>query len=170
MNIIWSPEAIEDLISLRAYIAAESPPERGGSCCASCMTSNTCCRTTRIWAVQAACPERASWSFRRRPISFPTACNGKPSRFCGFITAPGVGRRACSASDGLSCSPGLTAAKSGKGREVDPGFRFTQSGLRSLSPNSPVIPDYADAPSGLLAANPAPIPSRNDRVGFSKPL
>ena len=25
MNIIWSPEAIEDLISLRAYIAEESP-------------------------------------------------------------------------------------------------------------------------------------------------
>jgi toxin ParE1/3/4 len=25
MNIIWSPEAIEDLISLRAYIADESP-------------------------------------------------------------------------------------------------------------------------------------------------
>lgn len=25
MNIIWSPEAIEDLISLRAYIAAQSP-------------------------------------------------------------------------------------------------------------------------------------------------
>jgi toxin ParE1/3/4 len=25
MNIVWSPEAIEDLISLRAYIAEESP-------------------------------------------------------------------------------------------------------------------------------------------------
>jgi toxin ParE1/3/4 len=25
MNIIWSPEAIQDLISLRAYIAEESP-------------------------------------------------------------------------------------------------------------------------------------------------
>ncbi|MFZ2081948.1 MAG: type II toxin-antitoxin system RelE/ParE family toxin [Xanthobacteraceae bacterium] len=25
MNILWSPEAIEDLISLRAYIAEESP-------------------------------------------------------------------------------------------------------------------------------------------------
>ena len=25
MNIIWSPEAIRDLISLRAYIAEESP-------------------------------------------------------------------------------------------------------------------------------------------------
>jgi len=25
MNIVWSPEAIEDLISLRAYIAAQSP-------------------------------------------------------------------------------------------------------------------------------------------------
>ncbi len=25
MNIIWSPEAIEDLISLRAYIAEQSP-------------------------------------------------------------------------------------------------------------------------------------------------
>ena len=25
MNIIWSPEAIEDLIWLRAYIAEESP-------------------------------------------------------------------------------------------------------------------------------------------------
>jgi toxin ParE1/3/4 len=25
MNIVWSPEAIQDLISLRAYIAEESP-------------------------------------------------------------------------------------------------------------------------------------------------
>jgi toxin ParE1/3/4 len=25
MNIVWSPEAIQDLISLRAYIAADSP-------------------------------------------------------------------------------------------------------------------------------------------------
>jgi toxin ParE1/3/4 len=25
MNIVWSPEAIEDLISLRAYVAEESP-------------------------------------------------------------------------------------------------------------------------------------------------
>lgn len=25
MNIVWSPEAIEDLISLRAYIAEQSP-------------------------------------------------------------------------------------------------------------------------------------------------
>jgi toxin ParE1/3/4 len=25
MNIIWSPEAIQDLISLRAYVAEESP-------------------------------------------------------------------------------------------------------------------------------------------------
>ena len=25
MNIVWSPEAIQDLISLRAYITEESP-------------------------------------------------------------------------------------------------------------------------------------------------
>ena len=71
------------------------PLGRGGSCCAYCMTSNGYCRTTRIWAVQPACPARANSSFHKRPTSFLTACNTEPSRSCASITAPDVGPTAC---------------------------------------------------------------------------
>jgi toxin ParE1/3/4 len=96
MNIIWSPEAIEDLISLRAYIAEESPAVARRIVLRILHDVERLLPDNPHMGRPGRYPERANWSCHKRPTSFPTACNVEPSRFCASITAPGVGRTACS--------------------------------------------------------------------------
>jgi toxin ParE1/3/4 len=97
MNIIWSPEAIEDLISLRAYIAEESPAA------AKRIVLRILHDVERMLPdnPHLGRPGRVSGTrelvIPQTPVSFPTAYNAKPSRFCAFITAPSAGRTASSA-------------------------------------------------------------------------
>ena len=60
MKIIWSPEAVDDLASLRAHIAQTTPRQPNASPCTSCIASRSCFRRTRSLATPAACPARAN--------------------------------------------------------------------------------------------------------------
>ena len=54
MNILWSPEAIEDLNSLRAYIAQDNPSAARGVVLHIMHRSNNYFLTIRRWGAPAA--------------------------------------------------------------------------------------------------------------------
>ena len=90
MNIVWSPEAIEDLASLRAYIAEDNPAAAR--------------RTVRhIMSIEQFIPNKSTdrprrtgaghaqtLSFPCRPSS-PIGFSERQSRSCAFITGRDVG-------------------------------------------------------------------------------
>jgi plasmid stabilization system protein ParE len=90
MKIVWSPEAVEDLVSLRAYIAEDSPA--------------TAQRTVRliIGSIEQLLPDNpligraghrapANLSFRGHPASCPIGSSEQRSKSCASIMRRDVG-------------------------------------------------------------------------------
>ena len=92
MNIVWSPEAIKDLISLRAYIANDTLAPREGPFFTSCATLNSCFQIIRRWGVLGASLALESSSSPIRHLSFPIDCRQTPYRYYVFFTERAAGR------------------------------------------------------------------------------
>lgn len=58
--VLWSPEAIADIASLRAYIAEGIRTRRIGSRFTSVITSSSFYQAIRRWGVLGACPARGN--------------------------------------------------------------------------------------------------------------
>ena len=91
MNIAWSPEAIEDLASLRPISRRTIPLLRGGSCCTSYRTSSSYSPIIPRSAEPDACLAPANWSLQARPISSPIGSGAPQSRSYASIMGRGVG-------------------------------------------------------------------------------
>ena|ERR1017187_5881150 len=92
MTILWSPEAIEDLTLLRAYIADDNPAAaRGVVRFTSYTISNSYFPTIRRWVDPAAFLARASSSSPGRHSLSPIDCREISFRYCAYITERAVG-------------------------------------------------------------------------------
>ena len=96
MNIQWSPEAIEDLNSLRAFIAQDNLSAHKPSPSTPCRTSNSCFQTTRTWGVQVASPARVKPS-SEHAIWCHIDYGEIPFRFCAPTTGRAGGLKVASA-------------------------------------------------------------------------
>ena len=94
MNILWSPEAIEDLNSLRAYIAQDNPSAARAVALHIAHSIEQLLRTIRRWGAPAASLAHASSSSPRRPSLCPIDCSEMSFKFCASITGRAAGLRA----------------------------------------------------------------------------
>ena len=92
MNIVWSPEAVEDLASLRAYIAEDDPAAARRTVRHIIESIEQLIpNNPRIEAAPDGCRARANLSFPGHPTSSPIGFSERQSRSCAFITGRDVG-------------------------------------------------------------------------------
>ena len=92
MKIVWSPEAVEDLVSLRAYIAEDSPATAQRTVrLIIARASSNCCQTIPEWAERDGCRAPANLSFRGHPTSCPIGSSEQRSKSCASIMRRDVG-------------------------------------------------------------------------------
>jgi ParE toxin of type II toxin-antitoxin system, parDE len=91
MNIAWSPEAIEDLASLRAYIAEDNPAAARRVVLDIIQNVEQLLPTIPRSAGPGAYRAPANLSFQGHLISSPIGSSALPSRSYASIMGHGVG-------------------------------------------------------------------------------
>jgi toxin ParE1/3/4 len=115
MKIVWSPEAIQDLISLRAYIAEENPAGARRIVLRILHDVEHLLPDNPQMGRPGRVPGTRELVVPRTPTSCPTVYNARPSRFCASSMALGDGRSAFSSfwfvfSFGRELTAGLRSA------------------------------------------------------------
>ena len=93
MNILWSPEAIEDLNSIRAYIARDSPSAARAVALHITHSIEQLLPDNPQMGRPGRVPAPANSSSPRRPSSSLTVCSEISFKFCAFITGRAAGLR-----------------------------------------------------------------------------
>ena len=116
MNILWSPEAIKDLNSLRAYIAQDNPSAARAVALHMTHSIEQLLPDNPQMGRPGRVPQaHVSSSSPRRPSLSPIDCSEMSFKFCASITGRAAGLKAFSAlrtNTFTCCGPALASVGS----------------------------------------------------------